>query len=50
LAVAGALKYLCAKVDVERGGAACKVPLASKSILKAKKAGRVGKKPKTIKS
>jgi len=37
------------KVEVEMGGTSCKVPLASKAILKAKKAGRIGKKRKTIK-
>lgn len=37
------------KVDVDMGGTACKVPLATDYIDKVEKAGRVGKKRKTIK-
>jgi len=37
------------KVDVEMGGTSCKVPLATEVIAKMEKAGRVGKKRKTIK-
>ncbi|MHC5209897.1 MAG: DNA alkylation repair protein [Planctomycetota bacterium] len=36
-------------VDVEMGGTSCKVPLATEVITKADKAGRIGKKRKTIK-
>jgi 3-methyladenine DNA glycosylase AlkD len=36
-------------VDVEMGGTSCKVPLASEVIVKVEKAGRAGKKRKTIK-
>ena len=37
------------KVEVELGGTSCKVPLATEAISKAEKAGRAGKKRKTIK-
>lgn len=37
------------KVDVEMGGTSCKVPLALEAITKVEKAGRLGKKRKTIK-
>lgn len=37
------------KVAVDLGGTSCKVPLAFEAITKAEKAGRVGKKRKTIK-
>ena len=37
------------KVHVEMGGTSCKVPLASEYITKVEKAGRAGKKRKTIK-
>lgn len=37
------------KVDVELGGTSCKVPLALEAITKIEKAGRIGKKRKTIK-
>jgi len=37
------------KVDVDMHGTTCKVPLATQSIEKIEKAGRVGKKRKTIK-
>ncbi len=37
------------KVDVQMGGTSCKVPLALEAITKAEKAGRAGKKRKTIK-
>ena len=37
------------KVDVEMGGTSCKVPLATEYIAKVEKAGRAGKKRKTIK-
>jgi len=37
------------KVDVDVGDTACKVPLATDYIAKAEKAGRVGKKRKTMK-
>ena len=36
-------------VDVELGGTSCKVPLATEVITKIEKAGRVGRKRKTIK-
>jgi 3-methyladenine DNA glycosylase AlkD len=36
------------KVEVEMGGTACKVPLATDYIAKVEKAGRQGKKRKTI--
>lgn len=36
-------------VNVEMGGTACKVPLATDYIAKVEKAGRIGKKRKTIK-
>jgi 3-methyladenine DNA glycosylase AlkD len=36
------------KVEVDMGGTACKVPLATEYILKMEKAGRVGKKRKAI--
>ena len=35
--------------EVELGGTSCKVPLASEPIAKVEKAGRLGKKRKTIK-
>lgn len=37
------------KVDVDMNGTSCKVPLATEYIAKVEKAGRVGKKRKTIK-
>ena len=37
------------KVDVEMGGTACKVPLATEYIEKIESKDRVGKKRKTIK-
>ncbi len=37
------------KVDVDMHGTSCKVPLATEYIEKVEKAGRVGKKRKTIK-
>jgi len=37
------------KVDVEMGGTSCKVPLATEVIAKVEKAGRAGKKRKSIK-
>ena len=37
------------EVEVELGGTSCKVPLATEAIFKAEKAGRAGKKRKTIK-
>lgn len=37
------------KVEVDMGGTACKVPLATESIAKIEKMGRVGKKRKTAK-
>ncbi len=37
------------KVDVVMGGTSCKVPLATEVIGKVEKAGRMGKKRKTIK-
>lgn len=36
------------KVDVDMGGTACKVPLATDTIAKVEKGGRAGKKRKTI--
>ncbi|MGI9519017.1 MAG: DNA alkylation repair protein, partial [Pirellulaceae bacterium] len=36
------------KVEVEMGSTSCKVPLATEYITKVEKAGRVGKKRKTI--
>ncbi len=35
------------KVDIDMGGTACKVPLATEYIAKIEKAGRLGKKRKT---
>ena len=37
------------KVEVEMGGTSCKVPLATEVIGKVEKAGRLGRKRKTIK-
>lgn len=37
------------KVHVEMGGTSCKVPFAAEVIAKVEKAGRIGKKRKTIK-
>lgn len=37
------------EVHVEMGGTSCKVPLATEVIAKVEKAGRIGKKRKTIK-
>ena len=37
------------KVEIDMGGTACKVPLATEYIAKVEKAGRAGKKRKTIK-
>lgn len=37
------------KVEVDMGGTACKVPLATQYIAKIVDAGRVGKKRKSIK-
>lgn len=37
------------KVHVEMGGTSCKVPLATEVIAKVEKAGRIGRKRKTIK-
>ena len=37
------------KVEVDMHGTSCKVPLATEYIAKIEKAGRVGKKRKTIK-
>ena len=36
-------------VEVELGGTSCKVPLATEKIAKVEKAGRTGKKRKSIK-
>jgi len=46
---ARALAKKLGKVEVEMGGTACKVPLATETIAKVEKAGRAGKKRKTIK-
>ena len=45
---AKALAKRLGKLDVEMGGTSCKVPLASEMIAKVEKAGRLGKKRKTI--
>ena len=37
------------KVEVDMGDTSCKVPLATEYIAKVEKAGRVGKKRKSIK-
>ena len=46
---AKALAKKLGKVEVEMGGTSCKVPLATETIAKVEKAGRLGKKRKTIK-
>jgi hypothetical protein len=46
---AKALAKKLGKVEVDQGGTSCKVPLASETIAKVEKAGRLGKKRKTIK-
>ena len=46
---AKALAKKLGKVEVDQGGTSCKVPLASEYIAKVEKAGRAGKKRKTIK-
>ena len=46
---AKALAKKLGKVEVELGGSSCKVPLATETIDKVEKAGRLGKKRKTIK-
>lgn len=46
---AKALAKKLGKVDVDQGGTACKVPLATEMIVKVEQAGRLGKKRKTIK-
>jgi 3-methyladenine DNA glycosylase AlkD len=46
---AKALASRIGKVEVELGGSSCKVPLAGEVIAKVEKAGRLGRKRKTIK-
>ena len=46
---AKALAKKLGKVEVEQGNTSCKVPLATETIAKVEKAGRLGKKRKTIK-
>lgn len=46
---AKALAKKLGKVEVEMGDTSCKVPLAGEMIAKVEKAGRLGKKRKTIK-
>jgi 3-methyladenine DNA glycosylase AlkD len=46
---AKALARKLGPVDVKMGGTSCKVPLALEAIAKVEKAGRTGKKRKTIK-
>ncbi len=46
---AKALAKKLGKVEVDLGGTSCKVPVAAETIAKVEKAGRLGKKRKTIK-
>ena len=46
---AKALAKKLGRVEVELCGSSCKVPLATEKIAKVEKAGRLGKKRKTIK-